>query len=93
MKVGIPKEIKNNENRVAMTPAGVKELVSLGHTVYVQEKAGENSGFSDNEYIRAGAVMPGSIEEIYSTAEMIVKVKDPIDPEYSLVNRGPLLIT
>lgn len=93
MKVGIPKEIKNNENRVAMTPAGVKELVSLGHTVYVQEKAGENSGFSDNEYIRAGAVMPGSIEEIYSTAEMIVKVKEPIEPEYSLVKPGQLLFT
>lgn len=93
MKVGIPKEIKNNENRVAITPAGVKELVSRGHTVYVQKKAGENSGFSDNEYTGAGAVILETIEDVYTIAEMIVKVKEPIEPEYTLVKPGQLLFT
>ena len=93
MIVGIPKEIKNNESRVAMTPAGVKELVSRGHVVYVQKKAGENSGFSDDEYVGAGAVMLNSIEEVYSIADMIVKVKEPIDSEYSLIKPNQLLFT
>ena len=93
MKVGIPKEIKNNENRVAMTPSGVKELVSHGHIVYVQQKAGENSGFCDNDYIKAGAVMLDSIEGVYSMAEMIVKVKEPVEAEYSLVKPGQQVFT
>lgn len=93
MKVGIPKEIKNNENRVAMTPSGVKELVSRGHKVYVQHKAGESSGFSNKEYIKAGALILDSIEEVYSIADMIVKVKEPVEPEYSLVRPDQLLFT
>ena len=93
MIVGIPKEIKNNENRVSMTPAGVRELVKRGHTVYVQHTAGENSGFPNAEYERAGAHILPTIEEVYAVAEMIVKVKEPIEPEYKLVRRGQLVFT
>ncbi|MBR5613280.1 MAG: alanine dehydrogenase, partial [Bacteroidaceae bacterium] len=75
MIIGIPKEIKNNENRVSMTPAGVRELVQRGHTVYVQHTAGINSGFTDEEYEKAGAHILPTIEEVYAIAEMIVKVK------------------
>lgn len=93
MKIGIPKEIKNNENRVGATPAGVKELVKHGHTVYVQHTAGEGSGFADSEYEAAGATILPTIEEVYGTADMIVKVKEPIEPEYKLVRKGQLLFT
>ena len=93
MKVGIPKEIKNNENRVGMTPAGVAELCRHGHEVFVQHTAGEGSGFADDEYVKAGAKILPSIEAVYETAEMIVKVKEPIQPEYKLVRKGQLLFT
>ena len=79
MIVGIPKEIKNNENRVALTPAGAKELTRRGHTVYVQKNAGINSGFPDSEYESAGAKILPTIEEVYAIAEMIVKVKEPVE--------------
>ena len=69
MIIGIPKEIKNNESRVSMTPAGVHELVKHGHTVYVQKTAGEGSGFSDADYEAVGAVMSPTIEEVYAKAE------------------------
>ncbi len=71
MIIGVPKEIKNNENRVALTPAGAQELVKRGHTVYVQAKAGEGSGFSDEDYTGAGARMLSKAEEVFSIAEMI----------------------
>ncbi|MGM9701977.1 MAG: alanine dehydrogenase [Prevotella sp.] len=93
MKIGIPKEIKNNENRVGMTPAGVAELVKHGHTVYVQHTAGENSGFSDEKYVKAGAEILPTIEDVYATADMIVKVKEPIEPEYPLVREGQVVFT
>ena len=93
MKIGIPKEIKNNENRVGMTPAGVAELVHHGHEVYVQHTAGEGSGFSDNEYVKVGAKIMPTIEETYAVADMIVKVKEPIEPEYKLVKKGQVLFT
>lgn len=93
MIIGIPKEIKNNENRVAATPAGVKELVGHGHKVYVQTSAGVGSGFSDGEYVAAGAEILPSIEAVYATADMIIKVKEPIEPEYRLVRKGQLLFT
>lgn len=93
MIIGIPKEIKNNENRVGMTPSGVKELVQHGHTVYVQHTAGEGSGFADDEYIKAGATILPSIEETYAAAGMIIKVKEPIEPEYALVKKGQLVFT
>ena len=85
MIIGVPKEIKNNENRVGMTPAGVAELVKQGHTVYVQASAGANSGFADEEYTAVGAKMLPTIEATYAAAEMIVKVKEPIAPEYKLI--------
>jgi len=93
MIIGVPKEIKNNENRVGMTPAGVAEMVREGHTVYVQASAGINSGFSDEEYIAVGAKMLPTIEETYAIAEMIVKVKEPITPEYKLIKKGQVLFT
>ena len=93
MKVGIPKEIKNNENRVGMTPAGVAEMCRHGHEVFVQHTAGEGSGFADDEYVKAGAKILPTIEAVYETAEMIVKVKEPIEPEYKLVRKGQLLFT
>ena len=91
MKVGIPKEIKNNENRVGMTPAGVAELTRRGHEVSVQHTAGEGSGFSDDEYVKAGARILPTIEAVYRECDMIVKVKEPIEPEYELVRKGQLL--
>ena len=93
MRVGIPKEIKNNESRVGMTPAGVAELVKHGHEVYVQHTAGENSGFADDDYKAVGATIVPTIEETYAIADMIVKVKEPIEPEYPLVRPGQLLFT
>lgn len=93
MIIGVPKEIKNNENRVALTPAGVKELKKHGHTVFVQSTAGEGSGFTDEQYIEAGASMLPTIEETYAKAEMIMKVKEPIEPEYSLIKENQLLFT
>ena len=93
MKVGIPKEIKNNENRVGMTPAGVAELVRRGHEVSVQHTAGEGSGFADDDYVEAGARILPTIEAVYRECDMIVKVKEPIEPEYELVRKGQLLFT
>lgn len=93
MIIGIPKEIKNNENRVALTPAGVRELTRRGHKVYVQASAGANSGFPDDAYAAMGAEMLPTIEEVYARAEMIVKVKEPIAPEYKLVRRDQLVFT
>lgn len=92
-KVGIPKEIKNNENRVGMTPAGVAELTKHGHEVMVQHTAGEGSGFSDDDYVKAGARILPTIEAVYRDAEMIVKVKEPIEPEYALVRENQLIFT
>lgn len=93
MKIGIPKEIKNNENRVGMTPAGVAELIGRGHVVYVQKTAGVGSGFSDAEYESVGAQMLPTIADVYREADMIVKVKEPIEEEYGLVRKGQLLFT
>lgn len=93
MIIGCPKEIKNNENRVALTPAGAMALVGRGHTVYVQKTAGLGSGYPDKEYEDAGATMLDTIEEVYAIAETIVKVKEPIEPEYKLVREGQLLFT
>lgn len=93
MTIGIPKEIKNNENRVALTPAGTQELVKRGHTVYVQNTAGVGSGFSDEQYARAGATMVIEAAEIFNTAQMIIKVKEPIEQEYKLIKRDQLVFT
>ena len=93
MIIGVPKEIKNNENRVALTPAGALELVKREHTVYIQSTAGEGSGFYDQDYIEAGAKILPSIEETYAIAEMIMKVKEPIESEYGLIREDQLLFT
>ena len=93
MIVGIPKEIKNNENRVGMTPAGVSELIRHGHTVYVQHTAGEGSGFPDSEYQAVGATILPDIADVYAAADMIVKVKEPIEPEYPLIKEAQLIFT
>ncbi len=93
MIVGVPKEIKNNENRVGMTPAGVKELISHGHVVIVQKGAGEGSGFYDEDYLNAGAKLIDTIEGVYADADMIVKVKEPIKPEYPLIRPNQIVFT
>jgi alanine dehydrogenase len=93
MIIGVPKEIKNNENRVALTPAGAQEFVRKGHTVYVQTKAGEGSGFNDEEYVGAGAKILATAGEIFAIAEMIIKVKEPIEQEYSLIKKDQLVFT
>jgi alanine dehydrogenase len=93
MIIGVPKEIKNNENRVALTPAGTKELVKRGHTVLVQQNAGSGSGFNDDVYAKAGAKMISTAEEVFATAEMIIKVKEPIEQEYKLIRKDQLIFT
>lgn len=93
MIIGVPKEIKPSENRVALTPAGVMEFVGRGHTVYVQSTAGDGSGFPDTEYVTAGANILPTIEDVYGIAEMIIKVKEPIAKEYNLIKPNQLLFT
>jgi len=93
MIIGVPKEIKNNENRVGMTPSGVAQMVKNGHTVYVQHTAGENSGFSDEQYVEAGAQILPTIADVYKNADMIVKVKEPIEPEYPLIKKEQIVFT
>lgn len=93
MIIGVPSEIKNNENRVGVTPAGVKEFVKHGHTVYVQHNAGAGSGYPDEDYIAAGANILPAIADVYNIAEMIVKVKEPIEPEYKLIKKDQVIFT
>ena len=93
MIIGVPREIKNNENRVAVTPGGAKEILNHGHNIYVQTGAGDGSGFPDDEYLSAGAEILPTIEDTYDIAEMIIKVKEPIEPEYRLCKKGQLLFT
>jgi alanine dehydrogenase len=91
--VGLPKEIKDNEYRVGLVPAGVRALTDAGHKVVVERKAGEGSGFEDALYERAGATMLDTADEVWQQAEMIVKVKEPIKPEYPRMREGQLLFT
>lgn len=93
MIIGIPKEIKNNENRVAITPAGVHELSSMGHQIIIEAGAGTGSGFSDMEYTAAGATILKTAAEIYASADTIVKVKEPLEEEYPLMKEGQVLFT
>jgi alanine dehydrogenase len=93
MIIGVPKEIKSNENRVALTPAGALELVKRGHKVYIQSTAGEGSGFMDPDYVGAGAEILPDIQSVYGIAEMIMKVKEPIEVEYSLIKEDQLVFT
>lgn len=93
MIIGLPKEIKNNENRVALTPSGVYSLVKNGHTVYVETSAGENSGFTNEAYTNAGATILATAKEVFDSAEMIMKVKEPIEQEYELIRPNQLVFT
>jgi alanine dehydrogenase len=93
MKIGLPKEIKDNEYRVGLTPAGVNALVNAGHSVFVQKTAGEGSGFADDQYVRAGGEMLETADEVWAEGDMIVKVKEPIAPEYPRMRENQLLFT
>lgn len=93
MLVGVPAETKDNENRVALTPAGVAELVHHGHGVLVERGAGLGSGFLDAEFASAGAELVETHAEVFARAELVVKVKEPIAPEYGLLRAGQLLFT
>jgi len=93
MKIGLPKEIKDNEYRVGLTPAGVHALTAAGHTVYVQKSAGEGSGFSDEQYVKAGGNLLDTADEVWETGDMIVKVKEPVAPEYPRMRENQLLFT
>jgi alanine dehydrogenase len=93
MLVGVLKEIKTKENRVAMTPAGVEQMVAHGHKVFVETSAGEGSGFSDDQYEKAGASISGASEEIYDQCQMVMKVKEPLPVEYPLMRSGQILFT
>ncbi len=93
MIIGVPKEIKNNENRVAITPAGVDALVRAGHSVYVEKDAGRGSGFTDAEYEKTGAKMLDTPKKVYDIAQIIIKVKEPLPAEYDLFHEGQVLFT
>ena len=93
MRVGIPTEIKNNEYRVAITPAGVAELVHRGHEVIIQSGAGEGSAITDADFKRVGAQLINSADQVWEEAELLLKVKEPIEPEYSRLRKGQTLFT
>jgi alanine dehydrogenase len=93
MRVGVPKEVKDNESRVAMTPAGVRELTRHGHTVLVEKDAGAGSSLPDEEFVRAGATLVGDADEVWGEAELVVKVKEPIAEEYHRLRRDLILFT
>jgi len=93
MIIGIPKEIKESEHRVGMTPSGVQTLIQNGHDVYVQNSAGQGSGHTDEDYSNVGARLLKTIEEVYNTSEMIIKVKEPLKKEYSLIKEGQIIYT
>ena len=93
MIIGVPKEVKDHETRVGVTPAGVKDLVRVGHTVLVEQHAGSLSAFTDDEYQAAGAEIVGSAHNVWANAEMIVKVKEPTEKEYGYFREGLVLFT
>jgi alanine dehydrogenase len=93
MKIGVPKEIKTNENRVALVPAGAEALVAAGHSVVVERGAGEGSGFSDELYTKAGARIAPDADSVWRDADMIMKVKEPIEPEWPRMRRGQTIFT
>ena len=93
MIIGIPKEIKESEHRVGMTPSGVQTLIQNGHDVFVQNFAGQGSGYSDEDYSNVGAKLIETIEEVYDIAEMIIKVKEPLKKEYPLIKEGQIIYT
>lgn len=93
MIIGVPKEIKKHEYRVGLTPQHMLSYIKAGHTVYVQKGAGDGAGYPDNEYLQCGAKILDTIEEIYAISDMIIKVKEPLEPEYKLMREGQILYT
>ena len=93
MNIGVPKEIKNNEFRVAITPSGVREFVKHGHTVFIETNAGIGSAITDEDYRKVGATILSSADEVWATADLILKVKEPIAAEYSRMRKGQVLFT
>src|SRR5215469_3211598 len=93
MKVGVPKEVKVHEYRVAMTPAGAHELVRSGHEVYVQQGAGEGSSIPDADFVHAGAVILPTADDVWQTGDLILKVKEPIAEEYHRLRKDHVLFT
>jgi alanine dehydrogenase len=93
MIIGVPKEIKNNENRVALTPAGVVSFINAGHEVLIEQEAGSGSGFTDKDYTVTGAQIVENVEDVWSQAEMIMKVKEPLPSEYRYFREGLILFT
>ena len=93
MRIGCPKEIKAQEHRVGLTPAGVYALVRAGHEVYMEDNAGLASGFPNEEYVAEGAKILATAKEVYDIADMIVKVKEPLEPEYELMHEGQIMFT
>ena len=93
MRVGIPKEVKNNEYRVAITPSGVKELVTAGHQVFVEKEAGAGSSILDAEYIAAGAEILGTADDVWAEADLVLKVKEPVAEEYHRMRKDQVLFT
>ena len=93
MLIGVPKEIKNHEYRVGMVPASVKELIAHGHNVVVETQAGSGIGFSDEDYVNAGASIKATAAEVFETADMIVKVKEPQAVERAMLRDGQILFT
>ncbi|MGN6502836.1 MAG: alanine dehydrogenase, partial [Pseudolysinimonas sp.] len=93
MLIGVPTELKNNENRVAITPAGVHELTTRGHEVLIQSGAGVGSGISDDQYASVGATLTADAAEVWSRADLLLKVKEPIAAEYPHLRAGQVLFT
>ncbi|MEO8195079.1 MAG: alanine dehydrogenase, partial [Gemmatimonadales bacterium] len=93
MKIGVPKEIKTNENRIALVPAGAEALQGAGHSVMIQHGAGEGSGFPDQDYVDAGATIAPDAATVWREAEMIMKVKEPIAPEWPMMRKGQTIFT
>ena len=93
MIIGVPKEIKNNENRVGLTPSSVKLLSELGHSIFIESQAGDAIGFSDDLYLSSGATIIQNVEEVYTSSELIIKVKEPVDGEFQYLRQGLCLFT
>src|SRR5437588_7825344 len=93
MVIGVPKEIKEQEQRVALLPSAANQLVRRGHSVLVEKNAGVGSGYADKEYVKAGAEIVDQAKEVFARADMIVKVKEPLKTEFSLLRKGQILFT
>src|SRR5207245_974356 len=93
MVIGVPKEIKEQEQRVALLPSAANQLARRGHSVLVQRNAGVGSGYPDEEYVKAGAEIVDQANEVFSRADLIVKVKEPLEAEFSLLRKGQILFT